>query len=86
MLQAKATARDESSAVTEAKRQEAESYADVIFARRLSRVTPGRYVELIRPQAERKMALEDAANGLVVVKAVYAPWRPLAVPARFCAN
>ena len=30
-----------------------------------------RYIELVRLQAERKMALEDAQNGLVVVKAVY---------------
>ncbi len=29
-----------------------------------------RYVELIRPQAERKIALEDAQNGLVIVKAL----------------
>jgi hypothetical protein len=27
-------------------------------------------VELIRPQAERKIALEDAQNGLVIVKAL----------------
>jgi hypothetical protein len=76
-LQAKASARDETAAATEAKRQEAHLCVFLLtnllpawFFLFLCVEAACRYVELIRSQVERKKALEDAANGLVIVKAV----------------
>ena len=79
LSQAKASARDESAAATEAKRQEAESCVTYIalppsFGSSQLFVANAfsRYMQLIRQQAERKVALEDAQNGLVIVKALCA--------------